>query len=123
MNEDYIRGIGHQLLGAAKSGTGKIIGDAKLVADGTAELAAGRAVSAAAREGDTIAGIDEDRIEGVGRQLGGAAKVGLGTIIGDTEMQADGTAERSAGQLQNEEGSARDELRDASQKYGKKHNS
>jgi uncharacterized protein YjbJ (UPF0337 family) len=116
MNKDYINGLGHQLLGAAKSGAGKLIGDAKLAADGEAERAAGEAASAAARSGAPIIGIDQDRIDGVGHQLRGAVKLGYGKLIGDAEIEAAGNAERQSGKLQNEAGSARDELRDASRK-------
>ena len=41
MTNDRIAGIGHQLLGAAKAGAGKLLGDDKLKVDGTAEQAAG----------------------------------------------------------------------------------
>ena len=116
MNEEYIRGVGRQLLGAAKAGAGKLIGDAKLVADGDIEQAAGVAASAAARDVSLIPGIDQDRIEGVGHQLRGAAKAGYGKLVGDTAIEAAGTAEREAGKLQNAAGSARDELRDVVRK-------
>jgi uncharacterized protein YjbJ (UPF0337 family) len=89
-----------------------VIGDAKLVADGNAEQASGTAQTAA---GDAIAsafGVDKDRLEGVGHQLKGAAKLGLGKLIGDGKLVAEGTAERASGKAQDAIGSARDQARD-----------
>jgi uncharacterized protein YjbJ (UPF0337 family) len=57
--------------------------------------------------------MDKDRIEGIGHQVKGAVKEGLGRIIGDAKLQADGTAERASGKVQNAIGSARDEAIDA----------
>jgi uncharacterized protein YjbJ (UPF0337 family) len=55
--------------------------------------------------------MDKDRIEGIGHQVKGAVKEGLGRIIGDAKLEADGTAERASGKVQNAIGSARDEAR------------
>jgi uncharacterized protein YjbJ (UPF0337 family) len=112
MNKQNIFGLGHQLKGAVKAGLGRVIGDAKLVADGNAEQASGTAQTAA---GDAIAsafGVDKDRLEGVGHQLKGAAKLGLGKLIGDGKLVAEGTAERASGKAQDAIGSARDQARD-----------
>jgi uncharacterized protein YjbJ (UPF0337 family) len=46
MDTDRLEGIGHQIKGVFKESVGKIIGDAKLQADGAAERAAGRAQNA-----------------------------------------------------------------------------
>jgi uncharacterized protein YjbJ (UPF0337 family) len=46
MDKDRIEGIAHQLKGAVKQGFGKLLGDEKLQADGSAERAAGRAQDA-----------------------------------------------------------------------------
>jgi uncharacterized protein YjbJ (UPF0337 family) len=56
--------------------------------------------------------MDKDRIEGIGHQVKGAVKEGLGRIIGDAKLEADGTAERASGKAQNAIGSARDEARE-----------
>jgi uncharacterized protein YjbJ (UPF0337 family) len=109
MNMDRITAMGHRLRGAAKSGAGKLLGDAKLIADGDAEQADAKAQSDLAPP----VGMDPDRIDGIGHQLRGAMKQGFGKLVGDPMIEADGSAERSAGKLQNEAGSARDELRDA----------
>jgi len=46
MDKDRLEGIGHQIKGVVMESVGKIIGDAKLQADGAAERAAGRAQNA-----------------------------------------------------------------------------
>jgi uncharacterized protein YjbJ (UPF0337 family) len=46
MDTDRLEGIGHQIKGVFKENVGKIIGDAKLQADGAAERAAGKAQNA-----------------------------------------------------------------------------
>ncbi len=46
MDKDRLEGIGHQIKGVFMETVGKIIGDAKLQADGAAERAAGRAQNA-----------------------------------------------------------------------------
>ncbi len=112
MNTSRIEAIGHQIKGALKQNLGKIIGDAKLEADGIAERAAGEAQNAAGASGDPLIGIDADRLLGVGHQLKGALKEGVGKISNDLKLIAAGTAEREAGKAQNAIGSARDEARE-----------
>jgi uncharacterized protein YjbJ (UPF0337 family) len=56
--------------------------------------------------------MDKDRLEGIGHQLKGAVKEGLGVVLGDAKLQADGIAERAAGKVQNAVGSAKDVARD-----------
>jgi uncharacterized protein YjbJ (UPF0337 family) len=46
MDKDRLEGIGHQIKGVVKESLGRIIGDAKLQADGAAERAAGKAQNA-----------------------------------------------------------------------------
>lgn len=108
--DNRIGGLGHQVKGAVKEAVGKIIGDAKLESDGAAERARGHAQTGAGG-GQLIAGIDTDRITGVGHQLKGAIKQGFGKLIGDAKLAADGSAERTMGQGQDAAGSARDEAR------------
>ncbi len=109
MDRARIDAIGHQVKGTLKQGLGKVIGDAKLQADGAAERAAGETHGAGP---DRVAGIDTDRIRGVGRQFAGAIKQGFGGLTGNAKMAAEGSAERAAGKAQNEAGSVRDEARD-----------
>ncbi len=116
MDKKQIEAIGHQLKGALKEGLGRLIGDAKLKADGAAERAAGAAQNAASGGGATFIGIDNDRIIGAGHQIKGAVKEGLGYIGDDPALNASGVAEREAGIIQNAAGSARDEARGAPKK-------
>jgi uncharacterized protein YjbJ (UPF0337 family) len=111
MDKNHIEGIGHLVKGAVKESLGKIIGDAKLTSDGSAERASGEVQYAAGA--DNLVGIDADRIKGIGHQLKGALKEGLGNITGDPKLEAAGIAEREAGKAQNAAGSARDMARDA----------
>lgn len=113
MDNNRIEGIGHQFKGALKAGFGRLIGDAKLKADGAAERAAGVAQNAASADADPLIGVDADRIKGVGHQFKGAVREGLGNITNDPELKAAGIAEREAGATQNAAGSARDEARAA----------
>ncbi len=113
MDNSRIEGLGHQVKGALKEGLGRLLGDAKLKADGAAERAAGEAQNAASAESAPLMGIDADRIKGVGHQIRGAVKEGLGKLQNDEELKAAGIAEREAGVVQNAAGSARDEAREA----------
>jgi uncharacterized protein YjbJ (UPF0337 family) len=56
--------------------------------------------------------MDKDRLEGIGHQLKGAVKEGLGVVLGDAKLRADGIAERESGKVQNAVGSAKDVARD-----------
>lgn len=111
MDQDRINGIGRQIMGAAKAGLGRIIGDAKLTTDGTAQRAAGKAQAglAAARDPNSI---DQDRVAGVAHQLHGAVEQTYGRLVNDPSIEQAGEAERAAGKSQNAAGSARDEARD-----------
>ena len=115
MDSNRLEGIGHQVKGVLKEGLGKIIGDAKLAVDGAAERVAGQAHNVAGPEGDSVIWIDTDRIAGVGHQVKGALKEGLGNPAGKPELAAEGAAERDAGKQQNAIGGARDTARVAAQ--------
>lgn len=110
MDKNQLEGIGHQVKGVLKQGLGRLLGDAKLTADGATERIGGQAQSA---RGEPMIGIDQDRIKGVGHQISGAFKEGLGKLTGDQTRIAAGIAERADGKRQNAEGSARDEAREA----------
>jgi uncharacterized protein YjbJ (UPF0337 family) len=60
--------------------------------------------------------MDKDRAAGVGHQVKGAIKEGVGKVTGDTKTQAEGTAEKNAGKVQNAVGGAKDTVRDAAKK-------
>jgi uncharacterized protein YjbJ (UPF0337 family) len=52
--------------------------------------------------------MDQDRIDGIGHQIKGAAKAGLGRMIGDAKLESDGAAEQAAGKTQSDLAAARD---------------
>ncbi len=111
MNNERIEGMTHQVKGALKEGLGTLIGDSKLATDGATERASGQAQAARASRGEQVAGIDTDRLKGIGHQLRGTLKAGLGNLLGNPQLEADGVAEQGAGRAQNAAGSARDTAR------------
>ena len=60
--------------------------------------------------------MDKDRIAGVGHQIKGAVKETVGKITGDAKTQAEGSAEKAAGKVQNALGGAKDAVRDTTKK-------
>jgi uncharacterized protein YjbJ (UPF0337 family) len=62
----------------------------------------------------TTAGIDDDRIEGSAKQMGGKMKEGAGKLFSDEKMKREGEADQAEGKLQNAWGSAKDEARETS---------
>ena len=61
---------------------------------------------------DHDTGIDEDRVEGSAKQMGGEVKEGAGKLFGDEKMKREGQADQAEGKLQNAWGSAKDEARE-----------
>ena len=116
MESNRIEGIGHQVKGAVMEGLGKAIGDAKLATDGAAERAIGDEQNVAGAGGDQLIGVDADRIQGIAHQVKGALIQGLGALVGNPQLAADGVAERLAGKAQNAAGSARDLAREEVEK-------
>jgi uncharacterized protein YjbJ (UPF0337 family) len=116
VDNEQIEGIGQQVKGAVKRAFGKMIGDAKLAADGAAEETSGQAEAAAAPSNSLLMGIDVDRIKGVAHQLEGAVKQGIGGLISDPGLRQSGIDERKAGKVQNALGSARDTAREGFEK-------
>jgi uncharacterized protein YjbJ (UPF0337 family) len=57
--------------------------------------------------------MDKDRIEGAGNQVKGSIKQAAGKVLGDTKLQAEGTADKLKGKVQNAVGGAKDAVRDA----------
>jgi uncharacterized protein YjbJ (UPF0337 family) len=57
--------------------------------------------------------MDKDRIEGSLKQGAGAVKEGVGKVIGDKKIEAEGVAEKAEGKVQNSVGGAKDAVRDA----------
>ena len=116
MDNQQIDGIGQQVKGALKRAVGRMIGDAKLPADGAAEETNGEAQLAAAPSSGLLMGIDADRIKGVAHQLEGAVKQGIGSLMADPGLRQSGIDERKAGKVQNARGGARDTAREGLEK-------
>jgi len=57
--------------------------------------------------------MDEDRIVGTARNLGGKAQEGLGRVTGDAKTQAEGVINQAAGAAQDLYGQAKDGASDA----------
>ena len=60
--------------------------------------------------------MDKDRIDGIGKKVSGSVKEAIGKVTGDTKLQAEGTAQKTAGKAQNAVGGVKDGLRDAVEK-------
>jgi uncharacterized protein YjbJ (UPF0337 family) len=56
--------------------------------------------------------MDKDRIEGIGKQVKGAIKEGVGKVTGDAKTQAEGATEKAVGKVQNAVGGAKDKIRE-----------
>jgi uncharacterized protein YjbJ (UPF0337 family) len=56
--------------------------------------------------------MDKDRIEGAAKQVNGNIKEAIGKMTGDTKVEAEGVAEKAAGELQSDLGKAKDAVRD-----------
>jgi len=54
VDENRVEGVGHQIKGSVKEAAGKVTGDAKLQAEGTAEKVAGKAQNAAGGAADAV---------------------------------------------------------------------
>ncbi len=57
--------------------------------------------------------IDDDRVEGSAKNLGGKIKEGVGKFTGDAKLQSDGKAEQIEGKAQNAIGGIKDKAREA----------
>ena len=55
--------------------------------------------------------MDKDRVEGSAKQAKGNVKEAVGKVTGDTKLQADGQADKTAGKIQNAVGGVKDALR------------
>ena len=55
--------------------------------------------------------MDNDRLEGIGKQAVGAVKEAAGKVTGDAKLKAEGKADKLAGKVQNAVGGAKDALR------------
>ena len=60
----------------------------------------------------TRTSVDDDRVEGSIKKMGGNLKEGAGDISGDEKMKREGQADQTEGKLQNALGSAKDKARE-----------
>src|SRR3712207_2952063 len=56
-------------------------------------------------------GVSHDRVAGSAEQMKGSVKEGVGSLIGDTKLQAEGRADKVEGKAQNTVGGIKDTLR------------
>jgi uncharacterized protein YjbJ (UPF0337 family) len=56
--------------------------------------------------------MDQDRIEGSAKTLGGRMKEFLGRMFGDTKLRAEGKMDQAEGRIQNTVGGLKDSLRE-----------
>jgi uncharacterized protein YjbJ (UPF0337 family) len=58
--------------------------------------------------------MDKDRVKGMAQQHKGAVKQGMGKILGDEKLKAEGEMDKAEGKIRNAVGSAKDAVRDMS---------
>ena len=56
--------------------------------------------------------MDKERIKGSAQQHKGAAKEGLGKILGDEKLKTEGKMDKAEGKVRNAVGGAKDAIRD-----------
>jgi uncharacterized protein YjbJ (UPF0337 family) len=91
MDTARISAIGHQLKGAAKAGTGRLLHNAKLTADGEAEEAAGKAQDAAYHAKESATTTRESRSDHTSHHAGGSVFRWFGKCLGYSVLENDGT--------------------------------
>ena len=64
--------------------------------------------------------MDENRFEGTARTIGGKIESGVGSLTGDTKLQADGMVDKVTGKAQKAYGQAADTVRDTVSQAGDK---
>lgn len=60
--------------------------------------------------------MDKDRISGIANQIKGSVKEAIGKVTGDTATEAEGTAQKTGGKVQESFGNAKDTVRDVFKK-------
>ena len=56
--------------------------------------------------------VDDDRVEGSMKKMGGNLKEGAGNILGDEKMKREGQSDQAEGKLQNAWGGVKDKARE-----------
>ncbi len=125
MSDNRIQGAGDKLAGSVKEGVGKLTGDHGLQAEGAAQKTGGSVQNAVGKVQDAVdhktaehreghaepKAFGDDRVEGAGHKLGGSLKEGAGKLTGDRDLQAEGTAEKTGGKVQNALGKVEDAVK------------
>jgi uncharacterized protein YjbJ (UPF0337 family) len=60
--------------------------------------------------------MNNDRIEGIGKQAAGSIKEAAGKVTGDAKLQAEGKGEKIAGKIQNAVGGVKDAVKENREK-------
>jgi len=60
--------------------------------------------------------VDNDRVEGSAKNLGGKIKEAAGKVTGDEKLKREGQADQVAGKVQNAVGGIKDKLRESTEK-------
>lgn len=60
--------------------------------------------------------MDDDRVKGAARNVGGKIKEGIGKAVGDSKLEAEGKGDRAAGKVQNAVGGIKDAFREGDRK-------
>ena len=60
--------------------------------------------------------MDDDRVKGAARNVGGKIKEGIGKAVGDSKLEAEGKSDRAAGKVQNAVGGIKDAFREGDSK-------
>jgi len=55
--------------------------------------------------------MDKDRVAGLGQNVAGSVKEAIGKVTGDTQLEAEGTAQKAAGTAENATGGVKDTVR------------
>ncbi|HWJ04544.1 MAG TPA: CsbD family protein [Steroidobacteraceae bacterium] len=56
--------------------------------------------------------VDDDRVEGAARNVGGKVKEGVGKLVGDEKLRREGQVDQVKGRAQNAIGGIKDKARD-----------
>ena len=62
--------------------------------------------------------MDQDRLSGAARQVGGKVEGAMGSLTGDAKTEAQGNLRDAAGSMQNAYGRAKDSVRDTADRVG-----
>ncbi len=57
--------------------------------------------------------MDQDRVAGAAKKVGGSIKEGVGKALGDKKIESEGKAKKAEGEVQNAVGGAKDAVRES----------